>query len=474
MNPSTALAATVIDELIRCGLTEAVVAPGSRSAPLAMEFFRRAQLGDLRLNVRIDERSAAFTALGLAKVSRRPVAIVCTSGTAAAHFHAAVIEADESNVPLLVLTADRPPELRGTGANQTIDQLKLYGSAARWFCEVGVADALLPQYWRSALARAWGLASGAAGGPAGPVHLNLAFRDPLVPDEADQDQPDPVPPALAGRPAGGPWTRFSPVATIDWTPRGLIVCGDGDYDVAPLLDLAAAARWPLLAEPSSNARTGPNALSAYQYLISNPEFLAAHRPDLIVSAGRPGLSRGQTALLRCESSVRHVVIAQGPGQWSDPARTATHVAAELRLAGAPSPAATSVGPESGLASAEGQSGWLGEWLTADAAVRAVLDERLNAEAELSEARGRTGRVPAGRCTALGRVQPADSRPGPAPAATDWAANRGEPGSERHRRAGVIGDRRGPGPSKSGRRPGGRVAWRSGAAARLARADAGTG
>ena len=140
LNPSTALATVVIDELIRCGLREVVLSPGSRSAPLAMEFFRRAELGDLRLSVRIDERSTAFLALGLAKASRAPVAMVCTSGTAAAHFHAAVIEADESGVPLLVLTADRPPELRGTGANQTIDQLKLYGSAVRWFCEVGVPE----------------------------------------------------------------------------------------------------------------------------------------------------------------------------------------------------------------------------------------------------------------------------------------------------------------------------------------------
>src|SRR6185437_10045313 len=118
MNPATALATTLIDELIRCGLREVVLAPGSRSAPLAMEMHRRAGLGQLRLSVRIDERSAAFLALGLAKVSRTPVAVVCTSGTAAAHFHAAVIEADESAVPLLVLTADRPPELRGTGATR--------------------------------------------------------------------------------------------------------------------------------------------------------------------------------------------------------------------------------------------------------------------------------------------------------------------------------------------------------------------
>jgi len=140
MNPSTALAVTLADELIRCGLAEVVLAPGSRSAPLAMEFHRRAERGDLRLHVRIDERSAAYLALGLAKAGGRPAAVLCTSGTAAASFHPAVIEASESGVPLLVLTADRPPELRGTGANQAIDQVKLYGDAVRWFSEVGVPE----------------------------------------------------------------------------------------------------------------------------------------------------------------------------------------------------------------------------------------------------------------------------------------------------------------------------------------------
>src|SRR5215472_2164605 len=141
MNGSTALAAVLVDELVRCGLREAVIAPGSRSAPLAMALHAAAAKGRLRLHVRIDERSASFLALGLAKASGKPAAVVCTSGTAAAHFHAAVIEADEAGIPLLVLTADRPPELRGTGANQTIDQLKLYGTAVRWFCEVGVPEA---------------------------------------------------------------------------------------------------------------------------------------------------------------------------------------------------------------------------------------------------------------------------------------------------------------------------------------------
>src|SRR5205823_2451537 len=135
VNPSTALGTVLVDELIRCGLREAVLAPGSRSTPLAMALWDRSAAAELRLHVRIDERSAAYLALGLAKASRRPVAVLCTSGTAAASFHPAVIEADESGVPLLVLTADRPPELRGTGANQAIDQVKLYGGAVRWFCD---------------------------------------------------------------------------------------------------------------------------------------------------------------------------------------------------------------------------------------------------------------------------------------------------------------------------------------------------
>jgi 2-succinyl-5-enolpyruvyl-6-hydroxy-3-cyclohexene-1-carboxylate synthase len=381
VNPSTALATVLVDELVRSGLAEAVLAPGSRSAPLAMELFGRADAGDLRLHVRTDERSAAFCALGLAKASRTPVAVACTSGTAAAHFHAAVIEADEAGVPLLLLTADRPPELRGTGANQTIDQLKLYGAAVRWFCEVGVPEAggALPGpdgqagYWRSLASRAWGMASGAAGGPAGPVHLNLALREPLVPDLAD---PDPAERAeLGGRPGGAPWTRFADRAEVGWSERGLVVCGDGDYDGAPLLAMAQRAGWPVLAEPSSNARRGPNALSAYPYLLADPGFVAAHRPEVIVSAGRPGLSRGQLSLLKATNVAggRHVVIAQGPGRWSDPARTATDVAAEVRLSG-----------EVGEVDQAPGGRWLTAWLRADLAAREATGAILDAQDDLSE------------------------------------------------------------------------------------------
>jgi 2-succinyl-5-enolpyruvyl-6-hydroxy-3-cyclohexene-1-carboxylate synthase len=387
VNPSTALAVTLADELIRCGLTDAVLAPGSRSAPLAMELHRRAERGDLRLHVRIDERSAAYLALGLAKASGRPAAVLCTSGTAAASFHPAVIEASESCLPLLVLTADRPPELRGTGANQAIDQIKLYGDAVRWFAEVGVPGERAGQagYWRALAGRAWGQASGQAGAAAGPVHLNVAFRDPLVPDldPGEGNGRGPAwPESLDGRPGGAPWTRFpapgpagsgGPVLELPWTERGLVVAGDGPGDRGSLLALAAAAGWPVLAEPSSGARRGPDALAAYEYLIGDPGFLARHRPDVVVSAGRPGLSRPQSGLLRGVTAAggRHVVVATGPGHWDDPARTATDVAAGVRLTGAPGDPGT---------------GWRQAWRGADAAARAALNEVLDAEPGLSEPR----------------------------------------------------------------------------------------
>jgi 2-succinyl-5-enolpyruvyl-6-hydroxy-3-cyclohexene-1-carboxylate synthase len=447
MNPSTAFGTVFVDELVRCGVREAVLAPGSRSTPLTLALFDRAAgtaddlrgdrggrppgqalRGDpggrppgaaLRLHVRIDERSAAFLALGLAKASRRPAVLVCTSGTAAAHFHAAVIEADEAGVPLIVLTADRPPELRGTGSNQAIDQLKLYGGAVRWFCEAGVPEARpgMVGYWRSLASRAWAAASGEAGGFPGPVHVNIPLREPLVPEAGEAGEagrsgeaggsggwPEP----LDGRPGGAPWTSLGAVGfragpsaeplPLDWAERGVVVCGDGDYDPAPLLELAEAAGWPVFAEPSSNARHGPNALSAYGYLLGTPGFVAGHRPEIIVSAGRPGLSRGQLAFLRGSpgpAPLRHVVLAQGPGRWADPARTATCVAAALRLSG-PGP-----GPGN-------PTGWLASWRRADAAARAAADAILDAGSAVSEprlARDLAAALPAGALLWAASSQP---------------------------------------------------------------------
>lgn len=375
MNPSTALARVLVDELARCGLTEAVIAPGSRSTPLALALTGHP---DIRVHVRIDERSASYLALGLARASRRAVALVCTSGTAAANFHPAVLEADQSRIPLLLLTADRPPELRGTGANQTVDQIQLYGTAVRLFTEVGVPEPVpgAVDYWRSLACRAWAAAQ--ADRP-GPVHLNLAFRDPLVPDESGEaDWPE----SLAGREGGRAWiarpaTPREP-APMELPPveRGVIVCGDGDYDPIDYLALAAETGWPLLAEPTSNARRG-EAISSYRQLLASPEFVAAHEPEIVVSVGRPGLSRQLLSYLR--RAPRHIVVGD-PLAFDDPVRTATDV---VPAVAAPSGATP-------------DSDWSASWHSADAAARAAMDAVLDEDEALSEprlARDLVGQLP---------------------------------------------------------------------------------
>ena len=200
-----AFAATLVDEWVRAGVAHAVVCPGSRSTPLALAV---ADAPGLAVHVRLDERSAAFCALGIGMATGMPAVVVVTSGTAAAELHAAVVEADLAGVPLLLCTADRPPELRGVGAPQTIEQAHLYGSAVRWFADPGVPDEAARASWRSLGSRV--VAESVAGprGP-GPVHLNLPFREPLLGDAATGGVP-------AGRPAGGPWHR---TASGPVTPR---------------------------------------------------------------------------------------------------------------------------------------------------------------------------------------------------------------------------------------------------------------
>ncbi|QVJ00216.1 2-succinyl-5-enolpyruvyl-6-hydroxy-3-cyclohexene-1-carboxylic-acid synthase [Nocardiopsis eucommiae] len=380
MNPSTALARVLVDELARCGMVEAVVAPGSRSTPLALALVAHS---GIRVHVRVDERSASFLALGLARASRRPVAVVCTSGTAAANLHPAVLEADESGVPLLVLTADRPPELRGTGANQTVDQIGLYGGAVRMFAEVGTPDPApgMVAYWRSLTCRAW---ASATGGRPGPVHLNVAFRDPLTPDEPSATPTWTAP--LDGRPDGRPWisrpgpfTEPAPLVLPD-VERGVIVCGDGDYDPVPFLALSEVTGWPLLAEPTSNARRA-GAVSTYRQLLASPGFSEEHTPELVVSVGRPNLSRQVLAFLR--RADRHVVVTAGAlgdpaaslaNDFSDPARTATDVVA-------------AVAPPAGLDWAHPRrTDWSRSWERAEAVARGVIDGLLDAEETLTEPR----------------------------------------------------------------------------------------
>jgi 2-succinyl-5-enolpyruvyl-6-hydroxy-3-cyclohexene-1-carboxylate synthase len=376
LNAGHALATVLVDELVRNGLAHACIAPGSRSTPMAMAF---AGHPGVRVLVLIDERSAAFCALGIAKASGTPAAVLCTSGTAAANFHPAVIEADRGRTPLLVLTADRPPELRGTGANQTIDQIKLYGDAVRWFAEVGVPEALPGSvaYWRSAACRAW---LEAAGSPPGPVHLNLAFRDPLVPVADDAGFPH----ALDGRPGVEPWTRTGPPpagmgaedarrlrTVLASAERCLVVAGEAPGGGAGARALAASGGWPLLADPLSGARAGGTAISAYEALLRHAGFAAAMRPDLVVRVGRTGSSKPLAGYLA--GDVRQVVV-DPDGDWTDPNR-----GAEWIIRADPSVLAS-------LVESTGPRPWTQRWLGAEAAARSAIDAVLDAEESPTEPR----------------------------------------------------------------------------------------
>ncbi|MBA3524086.1 MAG: 2-succinyl-5-enolpyruvyl-6-hydroxy-3-cyclohexene-1-carboxylic-acid synthase, partial [Geodermatophilaceae bacterium] len=321
MNPSTAFARVLVDELVRAGVRHAVLSPGSRSAPVALAFAAEPRL---TLHVRIDERSAGFFALGVAVETGAPVAVVCTSGTAVANLHPAVLEASFAGVPLVLLTADRPPELRGTGANQTIDQTRIYGGAVRSAVEVGVPEHRIGAvaYWRSVTARALAVATDAR--HPGPVHLNLALREPLVPDG------DPVWPEPLDGPRPGAWTAVTaPVtspARIDDvlggppTERGAVVLGHGAADPREAAALAAALGWPLLSEPSGNGGSG--SVPAFALLLADPTFAAAMTPDVVIVVGKPGLSRSLMGWLA--GAGRQVVVDPRP-DWADPTRSAAVV-----------------------------------------------------------------------------------------------------------------------------------------------------
>jgi len=377
VNAGQAMAVALADELARCGMTDVCVAPGSRSAPLALAFAADPRF---RLHVGIDERSVSFLALGMAKASGRPVAVVTTSGTAVGNLHPAVLEAHHSRVPLVLLTADRPPELRDAGAGQTIDQVRIFGNSVRWFCEVGVPEARLHSvgYWRSVACRAY---HSAAGRPAGPVHLNCAFRDPLVPvpDEAGFDFD------VSGRADGSPWTQsFPPTVSVDnevvarlsneisSTERGLIVIGTCDFDPSLLVALAQAAGWPVIAEATSNARTGA-AISTYDALLRDDGFANSHRPDVVLRFGRLGISKSLTGWL--DPSTRQIAV-DSDGLWLDPARgVAWNVGAE------PAQLCKQL---IGSVKVRTDSQWQADWLAAEATARAALDAALDEFEEVTE------------------------------------------------------------------------------------------
>jgi 2-succinyl-5-enolpyruvyl-6-hydroxy-3-cyclohexene-1-carboxylate synthase len=377
VNPSTASARVLVDELLRGGVTDAVLAPGSRSAPVALALAAAEREGRLRLHVRIDERTAAFLALGLAKASGRPVPVLTTSGTAAAHLHAAVLEADAAGVPLLALTADRPPELRATGANQTIDQPGLYGGAVRWAADVGVPEAGRegPQnrYWRSLAAKALAIATGALSGDPGPVHLNLAFREPLLPEDGGVELSGP----WAGRPDGAPWThggRGDVVQPLDAGPdRTVVVVGDGPRELGEAAaGLATDRGWPVVAEPSSGA--WGVSVRGGALLLGAREWATAHRPERVLVVGRPTLSRPVSALL-ADPAVRVETVAASP-RWSDAGRSTSRVGG-LPVAPTRMPAGAAL---------QVDSPWHRAWQDAAAAAGTAMDRLLDAAPGLPSAR----------------------------------------------------------------------------------------
>ncbi|MBN1094057.1 2-succinyl-5-enolpyruvyl-6-hydroxy-3-cyclohexene-1-carboxylic-acid synthase [Blastococcus sp. TML/M2B] len=386
MNPSTAFARVLVDELLRGGVTDAVLAPGSRSAPVALALAAAERDGRLRLHVRIDERSAAFLALGLAKASGRPVPVLTTSGTAAAHLHAAVLEADAAGVPLLALTADRPPELRSTGANQTIEQAQLYGGAVRWAVDVGVPEvgreAAQNRYWRSVVAKALVTAAGVLSGDPGPVHLNLALRDPLMPaDEGVAELAGP----WAGRPGGAPWTAAVTPGAVAGArrlpPRTLVIGGDGAADA----DLGR----PVVAEPSS--ASWARSLRGGVFLLGDADWLAVHRPDHVVVLGRPTLSRPVNALL-ADPAVTVETVSAAP-RWADAVRSSTRVSPSLAVA---------------AGNDDVDDTWARAWSDAAERAGAAVDAALDAAPELTAARlarDVVAALPSGALLVLGSSTP---------------------------------------------------------------------
>ncbi|CAM3981482.1 2-succinyl-5-enolpyruvyl-6-hydroxy-3-cyclohexene-1-carboxylic-acid synthase [Janibacter anophelis] len=341
MNPSTAGARVLLDELVRLGLREVVLCPGSRSAPLAYAAHELEAAGRLRLHVRVDERSAAFVALGLAKTSRTAAAVITTSGTAVANLHPAVLEAHHGAVPLLLLTADRPPELRGVGANQATDQPGMYGEHVRLALELETPSDPERQAaaWRTSAARAVAAATGALGGPgcAGPVHLDLPYRDPLAPSTSSPATPaaGAASPALAGRPDGVPWATLPqplPVTAGHAVPLAqdsgtLVVLGE----LPTAEHRAAALAWaahhgaPVVAEPGPG--TSPLVLPHGDLLLTATDWVDAHLPARVVLVGRPTLGRSVPALTRRADLRVEVVTTGEPGAsgWAD----ATHTAAAV-------------------------------------------------------------------------------------------------------------------------------------------------
>lgn len=354
MTVQATFAATVIDEWVRAGVTDAVLAPGSRSTPLALALDART---DVHVHVHLDERSAAFYALGLGLATGHPAIVLTTSGTAAVELHPAVVEAHHAHVPLLACTADRPPELHDVGASQAIDQVHLFGRAVRWFAQPGVPDDAGRGTWRSLAARAVAEARGASGVP-GPVHLNLAFREPLV------GEPGALP---SSRPGGAPWHSFERAdpGALDVSDRvagrrGLVVAGADAPGPLVVHGVAEALGWPVVADARSGCRVPTRTtVAAFDALLRSPAFAAEHRPDVVLRLGAPLTSRVLNEWLAASGA--NQVLAHPRHAWLDADRTAATVAASVTVA-RPVPS-----PRNWL------DGWVEAERTAQTAIASVLD-----------------------------------------------------------------------------------------------------
>jgi 2-succinyl-5-enolpyruvyl-6-hydroxy-3-cyclohexene-1-carboxylate synthase len=367
-NPSTAQARAIVDELHRHGVDYVVISPGSRSGALAIAFEEHP---GITTRVVLDERSAAFHALGRSRAGGSPAVALATSGTALANHLPAVVEADLSLIPLVLISADRPPHLLHVGANQTIEQEGIFGGKTRWACTIPPAEAGidLNAYWRTTVSQAMARASGHGARP-GPVHLNIAFREPTVPVSDDgRTRADQYRFAIEGRQGGAPWQRHArahpgPAPVPLESGRGLLLAGEGDFDPIALGEAARRLGWPVLATATSGLR-GPGVVTTYHHILVAgvpPEL----RPETVISIGRVGPSDRLGALTSLP--VPQVQIDRW-GAWNDPRRHSTHLIQA-------DPAATL------LDLAPGDDGrLLDSWLDADSAMRSALDERIGAEPE---------------------------------------------------------------------------------------------
>ncbi|MDO4783612.1 MAG: 2-succinyl-5-enolpyruvyl-6-hydroxy-3-cyclohexene-1-carboxylic-acid synthase [Propionibacteriaceae bacterium] len=391
------MAQTLVRTLIAEGITDAVLAPGSRNAALSILLDRAARSGQIRLHVRVDERSAGFLALGLGKASGRPAPVVCTSGTAAGNLLPAAMEARHAGVPWLALTCDRPAFRVGSGASQTTDQPGIFGVFAVASQRLSSSSGR-PRHWAAGLRRTLGAARGTRTGRPGPAQLNVEFSEPLL---AEPGHDEPAPPPAVALPGRGP----GPAHALKAGPRSVVLAGDATPQTgARARAFAEAAGLPLLAEPSSNARGGANAISCYRLLLG-----AGLRPGIerVVTFGHPTLSRPVAALLS-DPGVEHIVVAEH-ADWPDVGASASVVCDGVAWSGPPA----------------GRD-WLEGWRAQDRALRERLDAELTGLSGYTLAAEVVAATGAGENLVFGSSNPirdADLAPIASAPATAWA-NRG--------------------------------------------------